>query len=509
MANKTFVVQYLIKARDQFSRQANKVAHALKKVEKNTNKANKANSRLNKAFIGGMKRMAAAAVAFGGVALSAFGFSKLLTVGQQFQDSMLELGAITGATGKDFEFLRNESIKLAKASVTGQSEVARGIALVASAKPELLENLPLLTKTTEQILLLKNASGMAFADAARIGAESLNIFGKSAEETSKFVNILAAGSKFGSSLIAESGEAVVLAGGAARNAGLSFLDLNAAIQVAAKGGFKGARAGTALNSIFGRLSRKGADFEKDGLEGVFTKIKIKMDSMTSSTQRALYASELFGEEHSKVGFAILNNVKDLTRFQEVLKGTTVVQEQADRRMTSFSTKMKSMSIAINEKLIKAFERLEPTLTKYAEQFGVWLDTMDDGDIDKFVENIKGIAIAIDTVVSSLVKAIELFKKFESFSAKYVLPYRAYKFAKEKVFGEEGEAGSDQQIKDTSMKIMRDAPKLKTPADNLKSFLNIGVNVGLDKGLTQTGAAKVKSSGMMRAPNVGMTTEQPA
>ena len=82
-------------------------------------------------------------------------------------------------------------------------------------------------------------------------------------------------------------------------------------------------------------------------------------------------------------------------------------------------------------------------------------------------------------------------------------------ARDKVFGEEGEAGSDQQIKDTSMKIMRDAPKLKTPADNLKSFLNIGVNVGLDKGLTQTGAAKVKSSGMMRAPNVGMTTEQPA
>ena len=505
MANKSFVIQYLIKARDGFSSQARKVSTALKKVEKNTNKVNKANSKLNKAFISGMKRMGAAAVAFGGVALSAMGFTKLLTVGQRFQDSMLDLGAITGATGKDFEYLTKETMKLAKSSVTHQDEVAKGMAAIASAKPELLDNLPLLAKTTEQILLLKNASGMQFADAARVGAESLNIFGKSAEHTAEFVNILAAGSKFGSSMIAESGEAVVLAGGMARNAGVNFLSLNAAIQVAAKGGFKGARAGTALQSIFSRLSRtKGVDFKVDGLEGTFKKIKNQMDRLPNAFARTTLATKLFGEEHSKVGFALLNNVSDLSKFEKVLKGTNIAQEQADRRMTSFSTKIRALSININSKLIAAFMKLEPVLNKYAADFGKFIDSVNDTDVNKFVDNIKSIAGAVDTLVSGLASLVRGYQSVQYYSEKYN-PFAAVtKLARDKVLGTGDMTLSDSRSQEIKYQMDKQDHILNTPADNFRQSIEVGVNVGLDQGLKQTSDTKM-SPFRRGSANVGMTT----
>lgn len=314
---------------------------------------------------------------------------------------MAELSAITGAVGKDFDKLNAQSLALAKSSVTAQSEVARGIKLVASAKPELLDNLPLLVKTTEQILLLKNASGLELAEAATVGAQSLNIFGKGAEFAGKFVNILAAGSKFGSSEIQDTGQAVLLSGGAARNAGLGFLELNAAIQVAALGGFKGSQAGTALNAILGRLQRKGIDFKKLGLEKSFTLVKDALDGQTDSTKRALLASEIFGEEHAKVGFALINNVSQFGNFERKLKGTNVAQEQAAIRLNTFNTRIKQLGISIKDKLIAAFTRLEPTFSGLITKATEFIDAITPAQVNAFANSIKNTVLAISEIVKQV------------------------------------------------------------------------------------------------------------
>ncbi|MEE9451360.1 MAG: phage tail tape measure protein, partial [Gammaproteobacteria bacterium] len=347
-----------------------------------------------KATASGFKRMAVAALGF-------FGAREFFRAGSEFQSSLADLSAITGAVGDDFDFLKSKTLELAKASITSQAEVAQGIKLVASAKPELLANLPLLIKTTEQILLLKNASGLDFATAAKVGAESLNIFGKSAEFASKFVNILAAGSKFGSSEVANTGEAVLISGGAARSAGLSFLQLNAAIQTAALGCFKGARAGTALNAILSRLQRKGIDFQKLGLEKSFTLVKNAIESQTDSTKRAQLAADLFGEEHAKVGFAIIQNVKMLGIFEKVWAGTNVAQEQASIRLATFSAKARGLGIAIRDKLIRVFLKLAPTFEKITKDATDFIDSITPQQIEIFANSLKDFTLASVEVVKQI------------------------------------------------------------------------------------------------------------
>ena len=384
---RSFNVLYRFLAKDSFSGISKKIksgnkklSGSFKKLDKDVKKSGRTFKGTSKSFISGFKGMAAAALGF-------FGIKEFFTVGAQFQDALADLSAITGATGDDLDKLKTKILSMAKASVTSQADVAEAIKLVASAKPELLDNIDALTATTDAVLLLKNAAGIELADAANITAQGLNIFGAEAARASEFVNVLAAGAKLGSSEIADTGAALLIAGPGARAAGLSFVQLNAAIQTVAKGGIKGTQAGTALNAIFGRMRRLGIDFKKVGLEGAFDRIRTALDATTSSTARAQLEAKIFGEEHAKVGLAILNNTSLLTQYEGSLKGTNIAQEQADIRLATFNTKMRKLGIIIKDVVIKTFLRLEPVISKQVTAFTGFLDAIDPKQVDAFASSL--------------------------------------------------------------------------------------------------------------------------
>lgn len=346
-----FNVIYNIIANDKFSKSSKKIGKSADRLKGRFAKlkamSNKLSSGLKKVLVGGALILA---------------FRKMTVEGGKFQDSLADLSAITGAVGKDLEFLKLKAFELSKSAVRSGDEILTAFKLVASAKPELLENTKALASVTEQVLLLANASGMDLTEAANITAQALNIFGKGAEYANKFVNILAAGAKLGSSEIRETGEAMLLAGPAARAAGLDFAQLNAIIQTTAKGGIKAARAGTAINAILGRLRRQGIDFKKLGLEGAFEKVRVALDKVKDPTKRAQLEAKIFGEEHSKVGLAILSNTALLGKYNKSLRGTNIAQEQANIRLSTFNSKSKKLGGTIKEALVKSFLLLEPLLT---------------------------------------------------------------------------------------------------------------------------------------------------
>ena len=349
-----FNVIYNIIARDKFSGVGKKIGRSVHRLKARFRLAR----RELKKFGAQLKNFKSAAIA--GAAILAF--KKLTDVGGRFQDSLADLSAITGAVGKDLSFMREEAFKLGKEAAKSGDEVLTAFKLVASAKPELLENTKALAQVTKQVLLLANASGIELASAANITAQGLNIFGEGADQAARFVNVLAAGAKFGASEIAETGEAMLIAGPAARAAGLSFEQLNAAIQVTALGGIKASRAGTALNAILGRMRRAGIDFKKVGLQGAFELVKNALDKIKDPTKRAIAESKIFGEEHSKVGLAILNNAKMLDRFKRKLTGTNTAQEQANIRLSTFNSNWKKFATIIEEKVVGAFLLIEPLLS---------------------------------------------------------------------------------------------------------------------------------------------------
>ena len=152
---------------------------------------------------------------------------------KNFNAAISNLSAITGAVGKDLEYLRNAALEFGSTTTLSASQAAEALKLVASAKPDLLESGAALKEVTKQAILLAEASGTDLAQAAATVGKSLNQFGADADQAARFVNVLAAGAKFGAAEIPAISASLKSAGVAASSAKISFEETGAAIQVLA------------------------------------------------------------------------------------------------------------------------------------------------------------------------------------------------------------------------------------------------------------------------------------
>lgn len=408
-----FNVSYIFSAKDAFSAAANKIKRAtkgirkqFKKLPKDLDKANKKlketeriNRKVSGSFVSGFKRMALAAGAF-------FGLRAFFTVGSKFQDSIADLASITGAAGKELAFLREESLRLAKSSVTAQNEVATAFKVVASGKSELLADPKALSKVTEQVLLLKNAAGIDLANATSIVIESLNQFDAGAEQASRFVNVLAAGAKVGASEVGQTGAALLKASVAAKLAGVGFEELNAVIQVLAKSGQKTEIAGTGLQRIFINLEKTGVKKLMPSVVGLTSVLTTLKEANLNVTQQ----TTLFGEEGLKVGNILLNKVPLIKQFTKAITGTSIAEEQASIRLNTFNARMRALGISIKDKVIRVFEKLEPVITKQITAFSMFIDSITTEQVEAFGRSLKSllqILLAIGKVLKIVVVAVRI------------------------------------------------------------------------------------------------------
>ncbi len=404
MSNK---VSYTFIAQDLYTKVARKVSRATVGLQKQFKKLENVTRKSLTAIRNKVNSTGKDLLRFGKIALAA---TAALTIkfGAGFQDAMADVSAITGAAGKDLQFFSDESLRLAKASVTAQSEVATAFKIIASAKSELLKDPKGLSRVTEQVLLLKNAAGLELAQAAKVTTEALNQFGAGADQAARFVNVLAAGSKVGASEVGATGAAIVESAVFAKQAGLSFEELNSTIQVLAKNGVPATKAGTALKNMFVRLESTGDKKLMPSIIGI-NQVLENLSQMNLSTKDS---TKLFGLEAAAAGDILIKNRALVAKWTKELTGTQSATEQAERRMATFSTKARKLGIIIKGILIRVFLKLEPVLTKMADSMSKFFDSITDEDIDKFIEKlqdtvrvIRGIGAAIKEVFKTIGKFI--------------------------------------------------------------------------------------------------------
>lgn len=185
-------------------------------------------------------------------AAAALGNAKKLIF--EFEQSVADLSAITGATGKNLDFLKNSAIQLGIETKGGAVAVVEAYKLIASAKPELLEDVAALNKVTEATLLLAKASGMEMPEAATALTDAMNQFGADASQAALFVDALANGAKYGAAEIPQVTEALLKFGAVAKTSNVNIKESTALIEALAEKGLKGAEAGTALRNVMLKLS---------------------------------------------------------------------------------------------------------------------------------------------------------------------------------------------------------------------------------------------------------------
>jgi len=359
------------------------VINTTKKVAKGFKAASKAASDFGKNTQNlqqDMKKLAAvAAVVLVG------GFSKAVQAGSDFETSLADLSAITGATGEQLQFLKEESIRLGIDGVKSAEKVADAFKLVASANSDLLEDSKGLSKVTEAVILLSNASGLELAQSATSVTQAMNQFALGADEANRAVNVLAAGSKFGTSEVTQTAEALIKAGVNARLAKVSFEETNAAIQVLASGGKLGAEAGTQLRNVFLKLETSGNSMFTPSIVGMSK----ALDNLGEANLGVAELAKLFNEENIAGAKLLIDGRERFKKLTKQITGTDIAYLQAKIRLATFNKQMEKAVIIMKSKLIIVFEKLRPKLIELKDSFEAFLDTITTREIERFVSAVTG------------------------------------------------------------------------------------------------------------------------
>jgi TP901 family phage tail tape measure protein len=294
-------------------------------------------------YIGGVKSLAGAF----GMAFGVGTVANLFTTGAEamveFDQAIADLQAITGASGQDLEYYREQANKLGIDVEGGASAVVEAYKLIGSAKPELLTNAEALNSVTKSAITLAQAAGMSVPDAAKNLTDAMNQFGASAEDADKFINVLAAGSKFGAVEIPQVTEALLKFGAVAKTSGVSIEETGALIEALGERGLKGAEAGTALRNIMLKLSAPDA-LPKDAIARL-TELGINFDTLKDKsipfTQRLEALKPLlndqaalvktFGTENAVAATNLIQLTDRTDELRQQMTGTNTAYEQAETR----------------------------------------------------------------------------------------------------------------------------------------------------------------------------------
>ncbi|HDW2128135.1 TPA: phage tail tape measure protein [Enterobacter hormaechei subsp. steigerwaltii] len=310
-------------------------------AQEDAKKTDEAYSRMGKTIAGVAGRLAG----FAGAGLS---LGAIITTTREYGQALSDLSAITGATGAQLKSLDEAAQEMGRSTEYSASQAVEALKLMASAKPELLHTADGLTEATKSALTLAQAAGSTLPDATRTLALSLNQFGAGAQEADRYINVLAAGAKFGASEIADTAAAIKNGGVAAAQAGVGFETLNAAIQVLAEREIKGGEAGTALRNVILALE-KGTD---KTLKPSVVGLSGALDNLSKKNLSTAQAVKLFGVENINAASVLVDNRSKLNALTLALTGTQTAHEQAAIRVNNLNGDIMGLTSAFEGMIIK-------------------------------------------------------------------------------------------------------------------------------------------------------------
>lgn len=338
------------RALDKFADEGEKTERRTKRA---TDSITKSYSSSAKAVDKFKKRLTAAAA----VALTFKTLRSVIASNREFQSSLSDLSAITGAAGDDLKYYSDQSKDIGRTTSLSASQAVQAFKLIASAKPDLLDNANALNAVTREAVALAEAAGIDLPEAANALGSSLNQFNVEASESGRFINVLAAGAKFGSSAISDTALALKNSGVAAASAGVSFEQANAAIQVLSASAIKGAEGGTALRNIILKLN---TSTDKD-LRPSVVGLSQALINLKKNIKDPAEAVKFFGVENITAGQILVNNVAKFNDLTDALTGTSTAYEQAATKLNNLQGDQLALASATEGLAIAFGEKLDPSM----------------------------------------------------------------------------------------------------------------------------------------------------
>lgn len=357
-----------------------------------------------------------ASLAVGGAVAAGIGVS--VKKAADFEAAMSNVKAISGATGQEFEDLKNIASKMGAETKYTAVEAAEGLQYLAMAGFSVKDQVASLPS----VLNLAAASNESLGRSADIVSNIMTGFGIKAEESGRAVDVLVKTMTTANTDLPQLGDAMKYVAPVAQSLGYSMEDTATAVAKMSDAGIQGSMAGTALRASLLHLAnpvgQSAKAMENYGIEvedahgnlkplpELIGHIAERFDGMTSA-QKTAAAAQLVGTEAAS-GFVTLLGVgeKGLRDYSKTLQdagGTAdrVAKTQMDNLNGSFE-KFKSaldgLGIKIGNEFLPAFRKIVDTGTQILD----FLNKLNPGIITTGLE-MAGTAAAIALVASSAVK----------------------------------------------------------------------------------------------------------
>ena len=343
-----------------YQQQAKLVTAELQKIKMETMETTSWLERMNNGITkwGGM--IATGAAALTGVS---FTINKLRSNRDDKEEAQAELKALTGLDDDSIQWLtRQAEILSTSMEESGlrirqsSDEILQAYMLIGSKKPELLGIKEALNAVTVEAMRLAAAAKIDLKDAVTATTISLNMYGESADQAAKYVNVLAAGSKEGAADVSAQAATIKNAGVAAASAGVSIEQLQGTIQTLAEKGVEAEVAGTALRKFF-LVLQTGPDETNPKVVGLQT----ALENLNKKGMTAGDIQKMFGEEAYTAASILIQNVDAVDRYTQAVTNTNIAVEQAAINSDTNRAKLEQQKNALKEAGNELIERLNPSI----------------------------------------------------------------------------------------------------------------------------------------------------
>lgn len=311
-----------------------------------------------------LKGIAAATAAIGSVVMAS------INAGLDFDATMSEVGAISGATGEDFDALREKAQYMGattKFSATESAEALTYMAMAGWKTEDMLGGI-------EGIMNLAAASGEDLALTSDIVTDALTAFGLAAEDSTHFADVLAAASSNANTNVSMLGASFKYTAPVAGALGYSVEDAAVALGLMANAGIKADTAGTALratltnmanptNRMWGAMKTLGVSLTDDegnmlSLMEVMRDLRNGFAGLTED-EAAATAANLAGKEAMSGLLAIVNaSDEDFDKLTNAIYGadgaaqqmSATMQDNLQGDITIMKSAIEGFEIAVSDAL---------------------------------------------------------------------------------------------------------------------------------------------------------------
>lgn len=355
-------------------------------------------------------------------------------VAAKFESAMSEVQAISGASGDELQALTDKAQEMGATTKFSASESAAALKYMAMAgwDTEAMLN------GINGVMQLAAASGEDLASTSDIVTDAMTAFGLSADQSTRFADVLAQTANRSNTSVALMGETFKYVAPVAGALGYSIEDASVAIGLMANSGIKGSQAGTSLKNVLTNLAKP-----TDQVQSYMDKLNISLTDSAGNVkplnqllnemrdgfnglteaEKAEYAAGIAGKEGMSGLLAIVNSSQaDFDNLTEAINNSSgaaqnvadVMMDNLGGQLTILKSTLEGIAISFGNILLPAVKKVVESLQNFLN----WLNGLTDGQ-KQLVVTIATVVAAIGPVlliigklitsVTSIIKVVKLLK----------------------------------------------------------------------------------------------------